>query len=835
MKKLLLITILLYPCSILASATTLSFADARHLLTRTGIGASPVEIEKFAGLTRAQAVEKIVTGLRTEPQSQPPDWTQNAAPYHWQFQDLSTSEKQKFRIARFNEMQTLKRWWVQEMISTTSPQTERLVLFWHNHFATGFSSINNQAISMARQHLMFREFGSGNFRQLLKQIIRDPAMLNYLDNNNSNKSKPNENLARELMELFSLGEGNYTEQDVKNAARALTGYAIEGTNDQRFMFRYWAHDDSVKSIFGKTGKFNGDDLIDLILAQPAAAHFITAKFWHELVSNAKPQNEQLEPHAVAFRESDYDIKTLYTSLLLSDDFWHKDNRATIVQSPVSLTIGTIRSTGILPSDWQILPSTLAQMGQQLFDPPNVAGWPGGGAWVTPGRLLTRLEWLKSLVAQTKNTRSDSAAGTVNMMASQNENVAETTTDSQHTQSDTMMMAPSADETTGLLQVRLASEEFDGHVKYSVTLYGNNGKLWESGQTELTGGHNTRNMGRLDRRNMPWQQITFPTGIDEKQVKAVEVAFHNDKADLPTADRNLFVSRVSLGDLVWLPSNGKQTSLCARQKPEQQGNLYCQGHVRIEKPTSIHKVSTSTVKANTLRTSGVFMRSLKKAGKKGGQIVYTLSDVEFEDRYWNTLNIRYLLDKNGNYSIRLHDYDCWPACVEEWPECAWNNEFGTVTLSLELNPKNKSQQCMYDGLSEADKKLARALWTTVGDLYNAATDSHKLKNQKIGNNYNQWQIHIKKIENLLRTSPYSSDSISFEVAARPVIDPTIYETITPPLPGGITNSDWQNSLDRLKEKNDGLNLQTLLLPTPGATVSFSPTLNEVVNDLAFQLK
>ena len=315
MKKLLLITILLYPCSILASTATLSFADVRHLLTRTGIGASPVEIEEFTGLTRAQAVEKIIAGLQTEPQSQPPDWTQKSAPYHWQFQDLSTSEKQKFRIARYNEMQTLKRWWVQEMISTTSPQTEQLVLFWHNHFATGFSGINNQAISIARQHFMFREFGSGNFRQLLKQIIRDPAMLNYLDNNNSKKGKPNENLARELMELFSLGEGNFTEQDVKNAARALTGYAIEGTKDQRFMFRYWAHDDSEKSIFGKTGKFNGDDLVDLILTQPAAAHYITAKFWHELVSNTKPENEKLEPHAVAFRQSDYDIKTLYSCLL----------------------------------------------------------------------------------------------------------------------------------------------------------------------------------------------------------------------------------------------------------------------------------------------------------------------------------------------------------------------------------------------------------------------------------------------------------------------------------------------------------------------------------------
>ena len=276
MKKILLIATLLCPLSILASTLEpLSLPDARHLLTRTGIGASPTEIENFIGLTRRQAVEKIIAGLQTEPQSQPPEWTKKASPYHWRTPELSSKEKQKFRVARYNEMQSLRRWWVQEMISTTSPQTERLTLFWHNHFATSFLGINNQAISIARQHAMFREYGSGNFRQLLKQIIRDPAMLNYLDNNNSNKEKPNENFARELMELFSLGEGNYTEQDVKNAARALTGYTIEGTNDQQFMFRYWAHDDSEKSIFGKTGNFNGDDLVDLILTQPVSYTHLT--------------------------------------------------------------------------------------------------------------------------------------------------------------------------------------------------------------------------------------------------------------------------------------------------------------------------------------------------------------------------------------------------------------------------------------------------------------------------------------------------------------------------------------------------------------------------------
>ena len=841
MKKILLIAALLCPLSILASTQEpLSLPDARHLLTRTGIGASPTEIENFIGLTRRQAVEKIIAGLQTEPQSQPPEWTKKASPYHWRTPELSSKEKQKFRVARYNEMQSLRRWWVQEMISTTSPQTERLTLFWHNHFATSFLGINNQAISIARQHAMFREYGSGNFRQLLKQIIRDPAMLNYLDNNNSNKEKPNENFARELMELFSLGEGNYTEQDVKNAARALTGYTIEGTNDQQFMFRYWAHDNSEKSIFGKTGNFNGDDLVDLILTQPAAARFITAKFWYALVSNIKPDRSRLAVHANAFRQSDYDIKTLYKSILLSEDFWNVDNRATIVQSPVALTIGTIRSTGILPSDWQTLPSTLAQMGQQLFDPPNVAGWPGGKAWITPGRLLTRLEWLKSLAAASSDAGARSAGDAVtstNMMASEQEDSDSFSTGSQNLQGDNMMIPSAAKgEPHKQLQVRIASEEFDGHVKYSVTLFGSNGPLWESGQIELVGGHNTQHMGRIDKRNMPWQQITFPVDIDENNVKAVEVAFHNDKTAPPNADRNLFVSRITLGKLTWLPYDGKQTSLCARKSPERQGELYCEGNVRIEKSTDVHAVTTPVVSANTLRAGSASMRSVKVPGKKGANIVYTLSDVEFDGRFWNTLNIRYLLDKNGNYSIRMHNYDCWPACIEEWPECVWKNEFGTLTLSLALKPQNKEQQCMYEELSEADNRFVHALWTVAPDIYQAVSDSKKLQKRAKRNKYNQWQAHIDKIKHSLEKSPHNSQAIRFEVVERPAADYTIDEVIAQPVPASTTNTDRQRSLDQIRKQKPGLNLQTLLLPSPPSNggISSNPSLDEVITDLAFQL-
>jgi len=374
-------------------AVTLTLSDARHLLTRTGFGANPAAINRFMNLTRSQAVDEVLAGLTSDVHNALPEWTAKPAPNRWKRLELSNDNRRLFRQIRYKELRSLTKWWIKEMIESPNPQSERLVLFWHNHFPTAYSTINEQTIATYRQHMLLREHGSGNFRTLLKGIIRDPAMLNYLDNNGSRKSNPNENLARELMELFTLGEGNYTEQDVKNAARALTGYSYSQMYDQRFVFKNWNHDTTEKTIFGMNGYFNGDDLVDLILEQPAVGSFIAAKFWQMLIGEIDTESSELTPHAAAFRQSDYDIKTLYRSILASDDFWHIDNRATMIQSPVSLTIGAIRSTGILPSNWKALPLRLAEMGQHLFEPPNVAGWPGGNTWVAPGRLLSRQNWL----------------------------------------------------------------------------------------------------------------------------------------------------------------------------------------------------------------------------------------------------------------------------------------------------------------------------------------------------------------------------------------------------------------------------------------------------------
>ena len=200
----------------------LSEADARHLLSRTGLGITVAQLDAIKGLNRSDAINKIISGFDSVPHRAMPAWTLDTAPLYWARQDFNREDRRRFDRKRDSELADLRQWWVDTMLTTPSPQTERMVLFWHDHFATSYHSVNRQSIAMARQNQLFRQQGMGDFKALVKNMIRDPALLNYLDNLSNRKGSPNENLARELMELFTLGEGHYGEATVREAARALT-------------------------------------------------------------------------------------------------------------------------------------------------------------------------------------------------------------------------------------------------------------------------------------------------------------------------------------------------------------------------------------------------------------------------------------------------------------------------------------------------------------------------------------------------------------------------------------------------------------------------------------
>ncbi len=388
------------------SAGGLTVDEARHLLLRTGFGAMPGEVAQLLPLTREQAVDLILSRVRTVPRTPLPDWADDyvAPPVPPKPQPLPVSvdqdalkdyqkSLQDYQDALRSYQDTMRQrskdlleWWYGEMIATDSPLTERMVLFWHGHFTSAMDKVGVPYF-MLRQNLLLRTYALGNFRELVHRIARDPAMLIYLDGQGNLKTHANENFARELMELFTLGEGNYTEQDVRETARAFTGWRVDHATG-RAVFDPRLHDDGLKTILGSTGHWDGDDAIDIILDQPEAPRFIVTELWRELVSPT-PDPAQVQALADDFRASDYQLAPLLRSLLLCAAFWSTPARGAMVKSPVQLAIGTARLVGLDPSEAAQLAAAVAPMGEQLFDPPTVKGWPSGDAWLTSATLLAR--------------------------------------------------------------------------------------------------------------------------------------------------------------------------------------------------------------------------------------------------------------------------------------------------------------------------------------------------------------------------------------------------------------------------------------------------------------
>ena len=390
-----------------APTSILGYDDARHLLARTGFGPTDAEIRTYAGLTREGAVGQLLRETRTMALTPPPAIVVDAAPIPLPRGDsASDADRKVFVQEQRREGLALRAWWVEEMLATPSPLTERMTLFWHNHFVSGQPKVRISRL-MYRQNVLLRAHATGNFGTLLHAIGKDPAMLVYLDSAQNRKGAPNENFAREVMELFTLGEGHYTEQDVKEAARAFTGWSLD-RETLTFVFRPRVHDHGTKTVFGKTGAFDGDAVLDLLLARPETAQYVTAKLWREFVS-PDPDPAEVTRIAARFRASNYDIKTVLREVLLSDAFYAAQNRGVLVKSPTELVVGTLRSLGLQPE--RKLPFALyaAGMGQNLMSPPNVKGWPGGETWINTTTLLARKQFVDRVTRADGSTMSGEMA------------------------------------------------------------------------------------------------------------------------------------------------------------------------------------------------------------------------------------------------------------------------------------------------------------------------------------------------------------------------------------------------------------------------------------------
>ena len=396
---------------------------AKHLLERAGFGGTPEEINRIFILGPQGAVNHLVNyenipdkflktfnesdihdpGLINFPPSRPATTKLARDTGEALGIKVKTSGNRKMQPivnkfffwlrASMLETRRLAYWWAERMLITPRPLEEKMTLFWHNHFANSEAKIRDYR-KLQLQNATFRKHATGNFRELLIATAQDPAMLYFLDAGQNIKGAPNENFAREIMELFTLGDGNYTEKDIREAARAFTGW---NTNDLVFLVDDDKHDSEEKTVLSNIGNFDGVDVINILLAQESSAKFLVKKIYKEFVSEYYDE-KTINSLAHILRENDYELKPLLKTIFLSKDFYSPNAMGTHIKSPVVLIVNTYKKLGLheIPGipDFNEA-STL--MGQTLFWPPTVAGWAGGKSWITPGLLMERGNFARSFL------------------------------------------------------------------------------------------------------------------------------------------------------------------------------------------------------------------------------------------------------------------------------------------------------------------------------------------------------------------------------------------------------------------------------------------------------
>ncbi len=373
----------------------------QHLLSRLGFGPSTKSWSKSAALPEAFWWPKL------KDDSQPaPDYFDVADSAvkgllmgigeigKMERKDLDQAEKKQVRQQSREDLRNLNLLWLEEMTHTKAQLREKMALFWHGHFASRNINIlyQQQLLKVIREHAL------GNFGDLLRGVSKTAAMLAFLNNQQNKKQHPNENFAREVMELFTLGRGNYTETDVKEAARAFTGWGFRLNGD--FVFRVRDHDTDEKTVLGKTGRLDGDDMLTILLAQRKTAHFIARKLYRFLVND----NEEAPAARITwlgdrFFDSNYSIMRLLDDIVRSDWFYAPENVGNKIKSPVELWVGIRRALPMELENPEVQLLLQKTLGQILFYPPNVAGWPGGRNWIDSSSLMLRLRIPQLIYAQ----------------------------------------------------------------------------------------------------------------------------------------------------------------------------------------------------------------------------------------------------------------------------------------------------------------------------------------------------------------------------------------------------------------------------------------------------
>jgi uncharacterized protein (DUF1800 family) len=374
-----------------------NLAQAAHLYRRATCGGTWSELQRAVAEGPQATLDRLMAG----------------GPENDSF--YADNRRTMTSLLGFGDKKDLPAWWLFTMLATPHPLQERLTLFWHGHFATSAAKVTDQNLMFAQNELL-RKHALGKFGDLLTAMMQDVAMLLWLDSAVNRKTRPNENFAREVMELFTLGTGHYTERDIKEAARCFTGWEV---HNNRFWFNRPQHDDDQKQVLGERGNFDGDQLVALLLEQPACARFLVRKLFRFLIADeppvgdgdsataqvagtpnstaVRPSDEFIEPLARQLRESGYDIAGVVRMMLASNYFYSSAVAGRRIKGPVEFAVGLVRSLeGHV--DHYALADDLAALGQQVFYPPNVKGWNGGRDWINAYTLLSRTNLVERLTA-----------------------------------------------------------------------------------------------------------------------------------------------------------------------------------------------------------------------------------------------------------------------------------------------------------------------------------------------------------------------------------------------------------------------------------------------------
>jgi uncharacterized protein (DUF1800 family) len=331
-----------------------------HLLRRAGFSLSQEDAEAWRGLGYSAAVLRLIETLDQPPAPEPKGFDAY-------------------------EPGAIQQTWLDRMVGGRSPLAEKLALFWHGHFATSNTKIQEPQL-MWTQYKLFREHGSGRFRPLVEKVSRDVAMIRWLDGNANRKGIANENYGRELQELFTLGIGNYTETDIREVARAFTGW---GSRHHDFVFTDAFHDHGKKTVHGKTGDFDGDDVVKILTDLPACRTFIARKLLTFFV-HPEPQPGEVKDVAAVLEQTDGDIRSALLVIFMSPGFREAARHRALVKSPVEFVVGAMRAVGVQRAPLWVHGS-LERMGQILFRPPSVKGWTSGAGWLNSAAVVERLK------------------------------------------------------------------------------------------------------------------------------------------------------------------------------------------------------------------------------------------------------------------------------------------------------------------------------------------------------------------------------------------------------------------------------------------------------------